>query len=280
MALTPYTEILSYAKKHKFTVGAFNSFNMESLQALVSAADKKKTPVILQTYHKHMNFAGADFMQAISDVASRHSEIQIGLGLDHGQTYAQAIRCIDAGYSGVMIDLSSENYDLNVKETKRVVEAAHLRGVSVEAEIGKIFEANATPEVIATGYTDPDMARHFVEETKVDCLAVSVGTAHGFYTYVPKVNFELIGEILGAVPCPIVVHGGSYTPDEEVLRMVKMGVAKLNIGTEFFDVYKKTLVDILSNDPGREVSEVMTVARTAIEEVALRKLDLLTAYSV
>ncbi|MDR1612845.1 MAG: class II fructose-bisphosphate aldolase [Planctomycetota bacterium] len=280
MALSSYSELLGYARERKFTVGAFNSFNMESLQAVVSAADRTGSPLIVQTYHAHMDFAGADYMRALCETASRHAKVKVALGLDHGKTYEQAVRCIEAGYSGVMIDLSSEDYAVNVAETKRVAEAAHARGVSVEAEIGKIFDADATPEEIATGYTDPDLARRFVEETRVDCLAVSIGTAHGFYTHAPKVNFDLLEEILRVVPCPIVVHGGSYTPDADVLRMVKMGVAKFNVGGEFFAAYKKTILGLLTGDFNREATEVMAAARAAIEKVALAKLKLLNAYRI
>ncbi|MCC8180743.1 MAG: class II fructose-bisphosphate aldolase [Planctomycetes bacterium] len=278
MALSPYTEILSYAQQHHFTVGAFNSFNMESVQAVVSAASKMNTPLIVQTYRAHMAYAGADFMQAICDVASRHAGDKIALGLDHGQSMEQAMESINAHYSGVMIDLASEDLDFNIAETKKVVAAARPKGISVEAEIGKIFDANCPPEEIATGYTDPEVARKFVEETKVDCLAVSIGTAHGFYTHQPKVNFDLLEELIRTVPCPIVVHGGSYTPDEDVLRMVKMGIAKLNVGGEFYAAYKKVILEMLQQDVDQEVVDVMAAGRSAIEAVALKKLELLTAY--
>ncbi|MFP3155304.1 class II fructose-bisphosphate aldolase [Lachnospiraceae bacterium ZAX-1] len=278
MSLTPYNEILSYAKEHHFTVGAFNSYNMESLQALVAAADKKDVPLIVQTYHAHMEYAGADYMQAIAQIASNHTKVKIALGLDHGKTFEQARRCIEAGYSGVMIDLASEDYDYNVAETKKVVALAHAKGVSVEAELGKIFDANQTPEEIATGYTDPTVARNFVEATKIDCLAVSIGTAHGFYTHTPKVNFDLLEELLKVIPCPVVVHGGSYTPDEDVLRMVKMGIAKLNVGGEFFAAYKTTLNKLLNENIDIEVIDAMLAARNAVQAVAEKKIDLLTAY--
>lgn len=280
MALSPYTEILSYAKQHKFTVPAFNSYNMESVQAMVSAAKKMDTPLIVQTYHAHMDYAGPEYIKAICDVAAGDGKIAVALGLDHGKSYEQAIRCINAGYTGVMIDLASEDYDFNVAETKKVVAAAKAKGVSVEAEIGKIFDANCPPEEIATGYTDPEVARRFVEETKVDCLAVSIGTAHGFYTHKPRINFDLLEELIRVVPCPIVVHGGSYTPDEDVLRMVKMGMAKLNVGGEFFAAFKKTVNTLLNENIDRELVDVLAEARKAVEEVAIGKIKLLTAYRV
>ncbi len=278
MGLSPYTEILQYAKEHHFTVGAFNSFNMESMQALVSAADEKDVPVIIQSYHMHMAYAGADYMYAICSTAAKHAKVKVALGLDHGKSFDQAMQAINAGYSGVMIDLASEDLDFNIAETKKVIAAAKPKGISVEAEIGKILDANLPPEEIATGYTDPEVARKFVVETGVDCLAVSIGTAHGFYTHKPQVNFDLLEEIIKVVPCPIVVHGGSYTPDEDVLRMVKMGIAKLNVGGEFYEAYKKVMYKMLGEDIDREVTDVMAAGREAIKQVALKKIDLLTAY--
>jgi ketose-bisphosphate aldolase len=278
MALSNYVEIFNYAKKHNITVGAFNSFNMESLQAVVGAADEKDTPLIVQTYHAHMKFAGADYMQAIANVASNHARVKIAMGLDHGQSFDQASLCINAGYSGVMIDLSSEDYDFNVAETKKVVALAHAKGISVEAELGKIMDATCTVEEIAQGFTDPEMARKFAADTKIDCLAVSIGTAHGLYKYIPKINFDLLETLVKTVPCPVVVHGGSGTPDEDVLKMVKLGIAKLNIGTDFFAIYNKTLLEALGAKPTIESAELMAMAREAIKKVALHKLDILTAY--
>ena len=277
MPLHSYKEILQYAKEHNFTVPAFNSYNMESMQGQIFAAEKKNVPLIVQTYHIHMAYAGSDCLAAICKATAKNANIMVALGLDHGQTFEQAKKCIDSGYSAVMIDLAGEDYDHNVRETKKVVEYARARGISIEAELGKIFEGHATPEEIATGYTDPDVARNFVEETGVDCLAVSIGTVHGFYAHGPNINFDLLEELISEVPCPIVVHGGSYLSDDDILRMVKLGVGKLNIGWEFFDAYRETLKSEL-NKEGCEIVAAMGAARDAVQAVALKKIDLLTAY--
>lgn len=281
MALSNYTELLAYAKEHKITIGAFNALNMEILQALVAAADKKNAPIIVQTYHKHVDFAGADYMRAIALAASERSKVKIAMGLDHGRSYEQARLCVEAGYSGVMIDLASEDYEYNVRETCRVVEIAHARGVSVEAELGTISDADRTPEEIAKGYTDPEVARRFVKDTGIDCLAVSVGTAHGEYKYEPRINFELLKELVDTVSCPIVVHGGSGTPDEEVAKMVRMGVAKLNVGTDFFNAYNDALYRFYQeHTPHCDIADALAEARAAVEQVALQKLDVLTRFRV
>lgn len=281
MALVNYRELLKYAMEHKITVGAFNSLNMETLQAVVSAADKMNAPLIVQTYHAHVDFAGADYMQAIAEVASRNVNTKIAMGLDHGRSYEQAKLCIDQKYTGVMIDLASEDYDYNVKETRRVVEAAHIRGISVEAELGTIADADRSLEEIASGYTDPEIARKFVKDTGIDCLAVSVGTAHGMYKYTPKINFDLLKELVDTVSCPIVVHGGSNTPDEDVEKMVKMGIAKLNVGTDFFNAYEDALRKVFQEKGDYpDIMYLLSEARSAVEAVAIHKLKILTKFRI
>ena len=279
MSLSNYTEILQYAKKHCIMVGAFNCFNMETAQALVRAADAQNTPLIIQTYHAHVDYAGSDFMFAILDVASRHANTKIALGLDHGRSVEQAMQCIHDQYSGVMIDLSAEDYAWNVNETKRVVEAAHRRNISVEAELGEIMDADATYEEIASGYTNAEVARKFVKETGIDCLAVSVGTAHGNYKYQPKINFELLEELVQTVDCPIVVHGGSGVSDADIEKMVQMGVAKLNVGTDFFEAYKNALKEGLAAGT-QDVVDIMASARDAVQRVAEEKMRILTKFRV
>ena len=279
--ISNYSDILAFAKEHKVTIGAFNTFNMEMMQAVVSAADQKQVPLIAQTYHAHADYAGVDFMRAIYGVAAEHASVYIALGLDHGKSFAQAETCVKAGYTGVMIDLASEDYDKNVAETKRVVELAHAKGVSVEAELGVIADADRSLEEIAAGYTDPEVARRFAKDTGVDCLAVSVGTAHGTYAHTPKINFDLLRELVDTVCCPIVVHGGSGTPDGDVEEMVRLGIAKLNVGTDFFDAYKKAMFDVMTEKGlGCDVIEVMAAARAAVEKVALHKLDILGRFRV
>lgn len=281
MALANYSEILKYAKEHKFAVGAFNSLNMETLQAVVSAANKKNVPLIVQTYHAHIDYAGADYMRALYEVAARNANVMVAMGLDHGRSVEQAKMCIDNKFTGVMIDLSSKDYDINVSETRKVVELAHAKGISVEAELGTIFPADASPEEIATGYTDPDVARRFVNETGIDCLAVSIGTAHGIYKYAPKINFELLKELVDTVPCPIVVHGGSDVPDEDIIEMVRLGIAKLNVGTDFFNAYTQAMNRVLAEDgPNADILKVMSAARAAVEDVAMKKIDLLTKFRI
>lgn len=281
MALANYKEILEYALKHKIVVGAFNSMNMETLQAVVSAANKKDVPLIVQTYHAHVDYAGADYMQAIYNVAAKNANVKVAMGLDHGKSFEQAKLCIDNHYTGVMIDLASKDYDYNVSETKKVVALAHSKNISVEAELGIISDADNTIEEIAAGYTDAETARKFVKDTGIDCLAVSVGTAHGIYKYTPKINFDLLKELVDTVSCPIVVHGGSNTPDEDIVKMASMGIAKLNIGTDFFQAYTEAVGSVIQKKGKHaDIIEVMAAARNAVEKVAMHKIDLLAHFRI
>ena len=218
MKLQSFTEMLKSARDHHFTVGGFNVVNMETMQAVVRSASKAGSPVIVQVYHQDLAHAGAKYLAALANAAAAESSTPVCMSLDHGQSYEQAIECIEAGFSGVMIDLSTEDFNKNVEDTKRVVEYAHKRGVSVEAELGKIFDADKPVDVRNSAMTDPDVARKFVKLTGVDSLAVSVGTAHGMYSSKPKIDFELLKELVSTIDIPIVVHGGSNTPDPRCPR--------------------------------------------------------------
>jgi len=281
MFFSNYKEIFKFAKDHKVTIGAFNCCNMEMVQASVAAAEKMNVPLIMQTYPGDLEYAGAEYMVALCSTAASKSKMKLALGLDHGQSFEQAKHCIESGYSAVMIDLSSKDYQKNVDETCKVVELSRKNGVSVEAEIGEIVSGTDTVEKIASGYTDPVMAKKFVEDTGVDCLAVSIGTAHGLYTYEPKINFDLLKELIQVVPCPIVVHGGSNTPDDEVREMVRLGVSKINIGTDLFHAFNAGMQQGINECTLKcTTNSIMTIARKKVEEMALHKLKIFTSYRV
>lgn len=267
MPLVPFAEILADARKNHYTIGAFNVLNMETIQAVVSAAEEKETPIILSTYYPHVDFAGADYLQSIASVAAKNSEIPISISLDHGPNYEAAYRCIQAGYTGVMIDLANSNYNDNVSTTKDVVAIAHEHGVSVEAELGKIFDASDPVEIRKSFMTDPVSAKKFVADTGIDALAVSIGTAHGIYSSDPEIDFELLEEIINTVDCPIVVHGGSNIPDSDLMKIAKLGVAKINIGTDLMMAFNKGIYEILKDNQSAGTETLMGNGRNMVKEV-------------
>ena len=157
MAYTAFHQFLKDAKAHHYAVGAFNVANMETLQAVAAAAEEAQVPVIAQVYHAHLDFAGAPYISAIGRTAAQQVTVPLCLSLDHGQSIEQARLCIANGFNGVMIDLATSDYQRNVADTRQVVEEAHAKGCSVEAELGEIFPADMPAEVRNSAMTDPEL---------------------------------------------------------------------------------------------------------------------------
>lgn len=276
MSLVSITELLADARKHQYAVGAFNVLNLETLQAVVTAAEAEKSAVIVQVWHGDLEHAGLPYISALAKAAAESLSIPIALQLDHGQSYEQALACIHAGFSSVMIDLASSDFQENVKWTRRVVEGAHANKVTVEAELGQIFGGQASVEKRNTGLTDPELAAQFVKETGVDALAVAVGTAHGLYAAAPVIDYARLEKIVNLLNIPIVVHGGSHTPDEDILRMIKLGIAKVNIGTELMLAFKNGLRDCFADEKSdRSIRDILGYARECTHNVIRQKIRLL-----
>jgi ketose-bisphosphate aldolase len=274
--LLPISEILADARKNSYAVGAFNVLNMEMIQAVVRAAEAEKSPVIIQVYYDDLNFAGGAYISAINKVAAEPASIPVALQLDHGQSFEQALSCMNCGFSSVMIDLSSLDFQENVFSTRKVVQEAHSRGISVEAELGKIFGGEEPIEKRNSSLTDPDLAVRFVDETGVDALAVSVGTAHGLYSSKPFVNFDLLRKLVQSVQVPIVVHGGSDTPNEDIVNMIRLGVTKINVGTDLMLAFKNGLKEALNRQSrDSHIRDVLDYARTKMETLVRKKIKLL-----
>ena len=278
MPLVPFAQLLEDARNNHYTVGAFNVLNMETIQAVVTAAEETQSPVILSTYYPHVQWAGADYLQAVASVAATHTQVPISINLDHGPNYDAAIECLNAGYTGIMIDLAHADYDQNVETTRKVVAIAHERGISVEAELGKIFDASEPVEVRKSAMTDPEMARRFAIDTGIDALAVSIGTAHGIYSSDPEIDFELLEKIIKMTECPIVVHGGSNIPDSDLVRIAQLGVAKINIGTDLMMAFNRGMYEILKDNQGSATETVLGNGRKHVIEVTKHKMKLLNTF--
>lgn len=279
MRLVPFKEMLNRARSGGYAVPALNVANMETVQAITAAAQLEGSPLIVQLYHADLEYAGIDFMVSMTNTAAASCTVPVSLSLDHGRSFEQAKRCIDAGFTGVMIDLSGEDLEENIRSTSEVVEYAHLRGVSVEAELGKIFDAQAPLELRNSGMTDPDMAEEFVKRTGVDALAVSIGTAHGMYSSRPLIDFKLVERIVKQIGVPTVVHGGSNTPDEDIREIARLGVAKINIGTDLTIAYNQGLIDAYREfGSAVPLKDAMGQARQRVIEVARHKIRLLRSF--
>lgn len=275
MELARLDTILNDAVKNHYAVGAFNIINLETLRAVVNAAEAERSPVIIQIWHGDLFHAGVNFVSAIAREAAKLSSVPIVLQLDHGQSLEQAMVCIECGFPSIMIDFSLLEFSENIKKTKKVVEEAHLRGVTVEAELGKIYGGDDPVEVQTSSLTDPDLAKKFVEETGIDALAVSIGTAHGFYSTKPDIRFSLLEQLIKTLPVPVVVHGGSDIPDEKIIKMVELGIAKLNVGTDLMTAFMNGLKEKLVENKKNVVRDVLSYAQKKVEETAIKYIKLL-----
>lgn len=235
------TRILKHAAINQYAVGSFSARYTKLIQPIIEAGMNTKSPVIVQLSEKEIirHKVGvkefADEFYRVVEVLN--PQIPVALHLDHTKTLEVIEAAMDAGFTSVMIDASELSFEDNVAITKKVVEMAHPRNITVEAELGKIGTTDfVETDVDEELYTIPEEAKEFCEKTGVDCLAVSVGTAHGVYTVrQPKVDFERIQKINKLTDIPLVLHGGSGVPSEMVVRAAKIpegGVSKVNIATD------------------------------------------------
>lgn len=221
-------EVLNWAEARNCAVGAFNTPTFENVTAVVSAAEKLGTPVIISHAELHeAEGAPLDRIGPLMIWAAERAKVPVCVFLDHGETISYVKHAVDLGFTGVMYDASLKSYEENAAGTKDVVSYAHKRGVQVEAEIGAL----ATREGGAGGapvYTDPELAKRFVAETGIDALAASFGTAHGIYKVKPKIDFDRIRRIRELTGVPLVMHGGSGVSPEDYRTAIECGIRKVN----------------------------------------------------
>ncbi len=220
------TEMLNDARKNGYAIGAFNISNLEFAQAIIKASEEMNTPVILQASESACKYAGFDELVAIVKTLAEKSPSKIALHLDHGKNIEVCKKAIDAGFSSVMIDLSHLPFEENIKGTKEVVEYAKKKNVSVESELGEIVGVEDEQSSEVSHFTDPMMAKEFVEKTGITCLAVSIGTAHGANkgTTEPQIRFDILEELDKTLPnFPLVCHGASRVDKKLVDRFKAYG---------------------------------------------------------
>ncbi|NLW40594.1 MAG: class II fructose-1,6-bisphosphate aldolase [Tissierellia bacterium] len=270
-------EILQDAHKNNYAVGAFNVNNMEIVQAIIEAAEELNSPVILQASQGGLKYAGVEYIAALGKVAAEKAKVPVALHLDHGTDFQQIMLCIRHGFSSVMIDGSQYELEENIAITKKVVEIAHAVGISVEAELGKIggIEDDIVVDEREATFTDPMEAKLFVDKTKVDYLAIAVGTAHGVYKGEPKLDFDRIKAIKEAVNIPLVLHGSSGVPNDAIEKAVSLGINKINIDTDLRIAFTDAIKDFLKKDPDNiDPRKILGPGKEAMKEVIKEKMRL------
>lgn len=234
-------EVLTQADQLNMAVGAFNTHNLEMLPAIIKAAEQQKTPVIVQTSCGTANYVGHRNLVAVCQSMAKEYGVDVVLHLDHAKDFGEIRKAILAGYSSVMFDGSSLPFKENILGTQQVVKFAKEYGVSVEAELGTV---GGTEDGIVVSqdqvfYTDPEDAVRFVAETGIDALAVAIGTNHGQYKSKTEISFEQLEKIREAVAAPLVIHGGTGVKDDDVKRVIDLGIRKFNVGTELLVGWNK-----------------------------------------
>ncbi|MCD7887107.1 MAG: tagatose-bisphosphate aldolase subunit GatY [Clostridiales bacterium] len=247
--LTTSKELLLDARKKGYAVGVFNVENMEMVQAVVAAAEEMRAPVILQTTPSTLRYAGPEYYLANAKAAAEQTSVPVVMHLDHGNSFDLAMRAYRTGYTSIMIDGSHQSFEENIRLSKSVVDACHPSGIPVEAELGKV---GGKEDDLNGGegnpYTDPEEAVAFVEATGIDSLAVAIGTAHGIYKGVPKIDVERLSQIRQTVSIPLVLHGTSGVPDETVRECIRRGICKVNYATDLRIAFSKGVCSVIFND--------------------------------
>lgn len=268
-------EVLKKAQQEGYAVPAFNCHNLETIQVIVEVANELKSPVIIAGTPGTFDYAGRDYIQAITEIASKKYTIPIILHLDHHTDIESIEKSLQLGTKSVMIDASHYSYEKNIEIVKKVVEIAKIYGASVEAELGMLGgqEDDLIVDEKDSKYTNPIQAKDFVEKTGVDSLAVAIGTAHGLYKEEPKLDFDRLKEIRKKVDIPLVLHGASGVPEEAVKKAIKLGVAKVNIATELKIPFSNELRKYLIENPeANDPRKYMENAKKAMGEVVKEKI--------
>jgi len=276
MALVSMKDMLNKALKEGYAVGQFNINNLEWTQAILAAAEEVKSPVILGVSEGAARHMGG-FKVVTAMVAALIEEMKITVPvathLDHGSSFDKCKAAIDAGFTSVMIDASHHPFAENVETTKKVVDYAHSKGVSVEAELGTV--GGQEDDVVADGviYADPAECAELVKLTGIDCLAPALGSVHGPYKGEPNLGFKEMGEICESTQLPLVLHGGTGIPTDQIKKSISLGTAKINVNTENQIEFTKKVREVLAADSEAfDPRKFLVPGRDAIKATVIGKM--------
>jgi len=271
--LVTLNEVLKKAQQGKYAVGLFNTINAEMLDAAIEAAEEQKSPIIIGTAEVLLSYGELELIAPSVISKAKKASVPVVVHFDHGLSYDRALQAIKLGFSSIMYDCSAKKDSDNILSTYEMSKIAHSFGISIEAEIGHIggSEGAATAEA-DTQYTSVEEAVRFAKLTKVDALAVAVGTAHGVYKVKPKLNFERIAEIRSVLDTPLVLHGGSGLSDDDFRKTIENGIAKVNIFTDLTLAGVRAMKDGLAKDKG--YLEIRNMQKEYIKAEIIKKMNL------
>lgn len=259
--------------KQGSAVLATNFYNYETLSGVLQAASATASPLILQTSPNSVKYLGAGMAAAMAKAGLEKYGVEGWLHLDHAESYDMIKMCLDAGYDSIMIDASEKSFSENVDITSKVTELAKKYGANVEAELGYVAKLGQSQD--SAGFTDPEEAKSFVDQTGVDALAVAIGSAHGFYKKEPNLDLERLEEINRATECALVLHGGSGIPEKQLQDGIRRGIRKINLATEIKNIFMKTLQDQLKNTDEIDLRKVFPPAIDSINHLVQAKIEII-----
>jgi fructose-bisphosphate aldolase class II len=269
--LVTMKSILDKAKEGGYAVAAPNVCDQHTVLACLQAAEEEKSPIILGFGEK-----AGDIITfgKIALPLCRECTVPVAINLDHGGNFEIAMKAMRAGFTSVMVDRSALPYEENVKQVKEITRIARISGVSVEAELGRLIERNKDSRDEELYLTNPQEAKQYVEETGIDCLAVAIGTAHGLYKGTPFLDFDRLAKIRNTVNVPLVLHGGSFTGDDNLQKAVRTGICKVNLATDVLSSGVKALKIYLDGEPKPTLTKAFEAAGTGYKNALLRYMRL------
>lgn len=274
---TTLGNVLAEAEQLNMAIGAFNTHNLEMVQAIIKAANNQKTPVIVQTSEGTAQYVGMKTLVAVCKSLADEYGVNVDLHLDHAKSWDTIHEAVDAGYTSVMFDGSALPFKENILGTKRVVEYAHAAGASVEAELGTV---GGTEDGVAVAdsegsLTNPTDVVEFINKTHIDALAVAIGTNHGQYKSKTHINFGVLEAIHQVTTKPLVIHGGTGVSDEDVHRVIDRGIRKFNVGTELLVQWNRTSRELYDSNKENDSNRNNVIpALEVITEIVEHKISL------
>ena len=277
--LVNMNEVLRPAKKNKYAVGLFNAVNLELARGIIAAAEATQSPVIMGTAEVLLPYGPLDEVSYYLIPMAKKANVPVVVHLDHGLKYDTCIKALELGFSSIMYDCSTDSYEDNVRKVKEMADIAHSYGATIEGELGHVGDNEGSAEGSdhladpSKFFTDPRLAKDFVEKTGVDALAIAVGNAHGAYKLPPKLDFDRIRTIANTVDVPLVLHGGSGLTDNDFRTAIKEGISKVNIFTDInIAAVEAEFKKFTSMEKG--VIDLIPAAVEAVKQETMKKMKL------
>lgn len=277
--LVNMNDVLKPAQQGKYAVGLFNAVNLELARGIIAAAEQSRSPVIMGTAEVLLPYGPLEEVSYYLIPMAKKASVPVVVHLDHGLKKETCIKALELGFTSIMYDCSTDPYEVNVEKVREMAEIAHSYGATIEGELGHVGDNEGSAEGSShlsdpsQYFTDPKLAKDFVEKTKVDALAIAVGNAHGAYKLPPKLDFARIDAIRRTVDVPLVLHGGSGLTDDDFRKGIENGISKVNIFTDInVAAVKAAFETFTSVDKG--ITDLIPAEVEAIKQEVLRKMEL------